>query len=133
METSTIIKVMFFSLLANQSHFYNMNVTLLLMKNCYRMKEDILIGDKNFWFSVSNHYFTSHDDDGYRLYYFYCGDFSSYLDYPWLPFLVWTLLNVLPSILLAILSNIQNLFIIIKYPGSLFAPLTSYFVVCPRR
>ena len=123
------------SLLANQSFYYHVNESQL--QYCYHEKTEDdaipLIGDKDTWFRVSNHYISSHTDHGYQLYYYYCGDLSFYLGYPWLPLLIWTLLNILPFTLLAILSNMRNVSLLKEYPGFIITPSVSYFVVCPSR
>ena len=113
--------------------YFNVNESVL--KTCYfdETDEETLIGDGDIWFRVSNQYISSHNDDGYQLYYYYCGDISSYVEYPWLPFMMWALVDILPFPLLAILCNIRNLSIFTMCPSFLIIPITSYFVVCPSR
>ena len=50
----------------------------------------------------------SYDENGYYLFYFYCADVSPYLTKSWLSVSAWTLVNILPLIILTILHNVNN-------------------------
>merc|ERR1712025_1511238 len=60
------------------------------------------------WFSFntytnkSPHHVYSYDENGYRKYYYYCEDVTSYLNTEWIPVICWFFVNILPHILLSL-------------------------------
>ena len=58
----------------------------------------------------------SHNDEGYQSYYYYWGDVTMFLNTTWIPALAWLTLNIIPILLLVILSNVTNLDIFLKLP-----------------
>ena len=92
---------------------------------------EYMVGGGDEWFEISdwsgNISLSSHNDDGYQLYYYYCGDLSSYLQYPWISVLLWIVLIILPPTFIAVLHNITNISVFKSYPGFFFISLISYF------
>ena len=74
----------------------------------------------------------SHNDDGYQSfqsYYHYCGDVTKFLNTTWVPALAWLTLNILPILLLVILSNVTNLNIFLKLSDIIPLALLSHFII----
>ena len=71
----------------------------------------------------------SHNDDGYQSYYYYCGDVTMFLNTTWVPLQAWLALNILPILLLVILSNVTNLNIFLKLPDIIPLALLSHFII----
>ena len=81
------------------------------------------------WYIVKQNHMYSHNDDGYQSYYYYCGDVTMFLNTTWVPALAWLTLNILPILLLAILSNVTNLNIFLKLPDIIPLALLSHFII----
>jgi len=78
----------------------------------------------------------SFDDDGYRKYYYYCGDMSGILNTSWIPVLAWIVVNIFPVIFLAIcvlLFTLRSNFVVTCFtnPGLILASVFSHFHVGP--
>ena len=69
----------------------------------------------------------SYDDDGYQKYFYFCGDLSPLINFPWIPCLTWFILNILPFFILPIVVHLCNLKIFIMCPGFLLISVFSCF------
>ena len=79
------------------------------------------------WYVLHQNYVSFHSDYGYQSYYYYCGDFTSFLNTTWIPALAWLTANILPLLLLVILSNITNLKIFLDLPDIVLLAFFSHF------
>ena len=81
------------------------------------------------WYIVKQNHMTSHNDDGYQSYYYYCGDVTRFLNTTWIPVLAWLTLNIIPILFLVILSNVTHLNIFLKLPDIIPIALLSHFII----
>ena len=81
------------------------------------------------WYIIKQNHIHSHSDNGYQSYYYYCGDVTMFLNTTWVPALAWLALNILPILLLVILSNVTNLNIFLKLLDIIPLALLSHFII----
>ena len=78
----------------------------------------------------------SYDQDGYLMYYYYCGDVSLYLNTVWVPVMAWIVVNILLPILLSssvLLLTIKSKCALISctHPGMMVSDIFSHLHVGP--
>ena len=82
------------------------------------------------WYVLQqNEVVNHHSDYGYQSYYYYCEDITSFLNTTWIPVLAWLTVNIIPLLLLVILSNVTNLKTFLDLPDIVLLSLLSHFNV----
>ena len=85
--------------------------------------------EEDGWYILNQNRIHHHSDYGYQSYYYYCGDVTMFLNTTWVPVLTWLTVNIIPILLLVILSNVTNLNIFLKLPDIIPLALLSHFII----
>jgi len=85
--------------------------------------------EEDGWYILNQNHIHHHSDYGYQSYYYYCGDVTMFLNTTWVPVLTWLTVNIIPILLLVILSNVPNLNIFLKLPDIIPLSLLSHFII----